>query len=147
MTTTSYRSAAEIAEQLDRAAQAVRAYLGGTGEEREAAKQVWLAHQLDGTSPAHIAQRAGVRQLLVARLVDDDKLRAAALAAARHDAERYQAQVMDAIRVEALVRWRKANQDGDPPRGTKTLICTQLGLTRPTLDGWIAAEGERTRAR
>lgn len=145
--TTTYRSAEDIAEQLHTAAQAVKRLFDSTTttpaveREQEARRQVWLARQLDHTTPAQIAAASGVPQLLVARLVDDPDAHAAALVAARHDAERYERQVIEDIRQSALARWRKATDSGQqpPPRGTKAAICSALGISAPTLDEWIAS--------
>lgn len=60
---------------------------------------------------------------------------AEALHAARHDADRRQATVMDAIRDEALRRWHASRDE----HGIKTRVCKEMKIGRDTLDGWIAA--------
>jgi hypothetical protein len=108
--------------------------------EQEARRRVRLAMLVDGITPARIAAAAGVRQLLVARLVENHTRRIEALIAAKHDAERYHAQVMDDIRHEAIRLWQEATGDGEhePPRGTKSGIAEKLQITRVTLDDWLA---------
>lgn len=98
-----------------------------------------------GHTAAAIASRASLRQLLVARLVDDPQQRAAALVAARHDAQRYEREVAEALRQEARRRWVNVGGTlGDPdgasvPRGTKRALADELGVTRVTLDDWLSA--------
>jgi hypothetical protein len=112
------RTAQQLAGTLADAAQAVRHYYGtderdhheltivGAGTRpRPAARQAYA--EVDralsaGHSAAAIAAAAGVRQLAVVALMGDPEARARALVAARHDAERYHAQVMAVLREEVL---------------------------------------------
>lgn len=143
MTTTStptHRTAAQIAASLGQAAAALRDHLGvdrqpldSAASWQRATRAIDIAMAVDGITAAQIATAAGVRQLVVAQHITDPRRRAAALAAARHDADRYAEQVRDAMRQEAL--WRMHEAGGD--RGAKARIAADLGITRPTLDTWI----------
>lgn len=79
-----------------------------------------------------IASLAGVPGLLVARLIDNDKARAEALRSERHAADRYATEVLDTIRQEALRRFGAGER--------KFAIAEALGVTRRTLDAWLATE-------
>jgi hypothetical protein len=139
--TPTYRTAEQIADSLESAIEAVRDYLG-TDREVPAAyaagdrarRAVDIAITVDGITPAQIATRAGVRQLLVAGMVRDPQHRARALAAARHDAQRYLDEVVAEMRMEAWRQWEAA----DGQHGAKTRIAANLRVTRTTLDAWLA---------
>ncbi|HEY9249247.1 MAG TPA: hypothetical protein VIO38_08955 [Rariglobus sp.] len=99
----------------------------------DAAGKVTIALR-GGITPAQIAAKAGVRQLLVAQFIDDLAARADALRAARHDAERYQEQVMDALRAEVLAA---------VAGGTSKAEASRLyGVGRPAIDAWLRAAAE-----
>lgn len=83
-----------------------------------------------GVMVAQIALAAGLRQLLVTEFISSRPARMEALAYAAHDAERYLRQVRDAQRLEAV----RAFADDVP----KTRIAERLGVTRPTVDNWLA---------
>jgi hypothetical protein len=141
--TPTYRTAEQIEASLAAAVEAVRDYRGTDREVPasyaagdRARRAVDIAICVDGITPALIAARVGVRQLVVAELVADPRHRAAALVAARHDAERYTGRVMAAMQAEARWRWETAGGG----RGVKTHIAADLKITRGTLDAWLAGE-------
>lgn len=97
--------------------------------DERARRAVTAAVTTYGASAAQIASAAGVRQLGIVELIDDDAATDEALVQARHDAERYLREVMDRIRSTALARHYAGEQ--------KIRICERLGITRPALDAWI----------
>jgi len=136
-----YRTAEQIAASLEAAVEAVRDYLGTDREvpaayaaSDRARRAVDIAISVDGVTPAQIAARVGVRQLVIAELVADPRHRAAALAAARHDADRYAGRVMAAMQAEARWRWETAGR----AHGAKRRIADDLKISRQTLDTWLA---------
>ena len=84
----------------------------------------------DGHTIPLIAARAQMRQLFLAQFVEDESDYMRALATARHDADRYRDQVIEAQRLAAL----KALAEGV----SKTDVAQMLGVSRVTLYGWIA---------
>jgi hypothetical protein len=138
------RTAEQLATTLADAAQAVRHYYGsderdyheltvvGAGTQprpaaRAAYDEVGRALRA-GHSAAAVAVAAGVRQLLIVGLIGDANARAAALVAARHDAQRYQTQVMAALRDEVLA----AITDGMSEYRAERVY----GVTRATIRDW-----------
>lgn len=85
-----------------------REWRAGQERERLARQRVTFAIERGETSVAQLALATGLRQLLVARLMDNPALRADALASARRDAERYAQDVRDYIRLDTL----RAIEDG-----------------------------------
>ena len=84
----------------------------------------------DGHTVALIAARAQMRQLFLAQFVEDKSDYMRTLATARHDAERYRDQVIEAQRMAAL----KALAEGV----SKIDVSQMLGISRVTLNSWIA---------
>lgn len=97
--------------------------------DEQARRTVTDAVTIYGTTAAQIATLAGVGQLAIIELIDDNDARADALVQARHDAERYQRDIMERIRGAALRRYYAGEQ--------KIRICERLAITRPSLDAWI----------
>lgn len=144
-----YLTAEKKAEILDRAVEAVRDYYGTprTGEEAGTAEKqtrdavgdaLWLA----GATAARIASVAGVRQLLVARLVDDPERRREALVAARHDVDRHREDVMAAIRAGVMAEYRRELDGGKRPN--VTALADRWGIARQGLYDWLRQEEEAT---
>lgn len=134
-------TAEQQTETLHRAARAITAYYAAD-DPATATREVELALracQVDGVSPAQVAGMAGVRQLLVARLVPGRRARAAALTTARHDAQRHLDEVVDAVRAEAVGRWHEAG-GVDAPRGTKMAIADELDVSRTSFYDWLGQD-------
>lgn len=74
--------------------------------------------------------------LIVAGLIGDPDERARAWARERHAAERYAAYVRETMRAPAVAR---AQGGGD---GAKTETAKLFGITRKTLDAWLAQSAE-----
>lgn len=84
----------------------------------------------DGHPLPLIAARAQIRQLWLAQFVTDEDAYLRALAAARHDAERYRDQVIETQRIAAL---RTVGQGR-----LKGVVADRLGVSRVTLNKWLA---------
>lgn len=82
---------------------------------------------------AQVALAAGVRQLMVARLIPDGPARVAALRDARHDADRYRSDVMEQIKVHALADVARGDSERE--------VAARYGIDRArTLRRWIGAQ-------
>lgn len=122
-----------IDKLLTAAAAAVSAYYTSTTPNglREAKRAVAAAMDA-GVIPAQIASVAHVRQLYVVQFIDGAPEVRAALRAARWDAERHVQEVIDTMRVEARREFGL-----EVPKST---IADGLGISRATLDRWLAGE-------
>lgn len=101
---------------------------GHTRRERDAVTHVTDAVRIYGVTAAQIALAAGVRQLLVARLITDARERAQALAAARHDAQRYLDQVQETLRRDVV-----ASVHGGMPEAEAARV---YGINRMSVRKW-----------
>lgn len=86
----------------------------------------------DGHTLALIAATANLRQLLLVQFIEPLQDRRQALRVARADAERYLQQVTDQMISEA-----RREFGNDVPKST---IADGLGISRVTLDKWLAEE-------
>ena len=79
---------------------------------------------------AHDAATHTARALAATRLINDPALRAAALCQERAAAEQHLQRVIEETRAVAVARYRAGER--------KRAVCTALGVSRPTLDKWLA---------
>ena len=137
-----------MTDTLQAAADAVRTHFAGDGRmvtpagvprlgvatphspTRIAAQRAIKAALKDGHTIALIAARTQMRQLFLAQFVEDKSDYMRTLATARHDAERYRDQVIEAQRMAAL----KALAEGV----SKIDVAQMIGVSRVTLNSWIA---------
>ena len=103
--------------------------------ERKAAKAVTKAITA-GASHREIAVSVGCDGLTVIHLIQDVNARTEAFAAERHHAERYVATVKEATASHARQVIGAAGGKG------KSTLADKLGISRPTLDAWIADDDE-----
>lgn len=134
----SYITAEQIAAARDKAVAAVRdLYAGDQDAERRAFDRVTDAVTIYSVTAAEIASLTGLRQLLVARLINaetsrGEAARAEALKMARHDADRYRDEVRQVVH-DAVVR----SVEGGMPESRAAEL---YGVDRQTVRTWLGKQ-------
>jgi hypothetical protein len=136
-------TAAEIETIHDTAVAAVRAYVTAAPDtasaemgylSQQATEAVTAAVRTPGIIAQRIARTLRLSGLTVIGMISDPELRAKALVAELHHADRYKQMVRDAQAGHAR-SWY-----GQGGVVEKTVVARSLDVSRPTLDQWLASE-------